>query len=152
MNQSSSNPFELAAWRKYQSGIWLCYSIVFAFLMNQNSYFILSFFIIWKNIQKVKGSNFYLKIVPSILNGITLTISNAKPSCYHRKEKLRKVRWIKLLSDPQPLLENCLWYPMQKHHATIEKNNKVCHQRCDIIDFFFDLSISIILIMLYHRM
>ncbi len=29
MNQSSSNPFELAAWRKYQSGIWLCYSIFF---------------------------------------------------------------------------------------------------------------------------
>jgi len=61
MNQSSSNPFELAAWRKYQSGIWLCYSIFFAFLMNQNSYFILSFFIIWKNIQKVRRIKFLSK-------------------------------------------------------------------------------------------
>ncbi len=35
---------------------------------------------------------------------------------------------------------------MQNHHATIEKNNKVCHQRCAIIDFnFFDLLTSIIL-------
>ena len=60
MNQLSWNTFELAAGRKYQSGIWLCYSIFFAFPMNQNSYFILSFFYNMKEYPKGEKNQIFI--------------------------------------------------------------------------------------------
>ncbi len=61
MNQLSSNTFELAAGRKYQSDIWLCYSIFFAFPMNQNSYFILTFFYNKKEYPKGEKNQIVIK-------------------------------------------------------------------------------------------